>query len=200
MLPFLYSRQNVLSEELCGKFITAFEKSELKKDFESRTGDGSIHKKATDIYFHDSLNAEWVVKESSLWYDILHQLNDCLIENQEIYYNMYPELNMTPPLECSSFNMQRYKPGEGFANWHFDNCYGPSKRVLTWLIYLNDVEDGGTELKYQNYVEKAEQGKMIIWPSDWTFTHRGQVSYTKTKYILVGWFTEVDYSKFDFPK
>ena len=200
MVTFLYSKQNTLSKELCEEFISTFEKSELKNNFDSRLGDGSIHKKATEIYFYDSLNAEWLVKEKHLWYDLLFDLNNIIIQNYDSYCKEYPQLNMTPPLECISFNLQKYNPGEGFANWHFDSVYENSKRVLVWMIYLNDVEDGGTEFKYQEHVEKAIQGKFLIWPADWTFVHRGEVSYTKTKYILTGWFTEVDHSKFDFPK
>jgi len=30
-------------------------------------------------------------------------------------------------------------------------------------------------------------GKVIIFPADWTFTHRGIVSKTQTKYIITGW-------------
>jgi hypothetical protein len=56
------------------------------------------------------------------------------------------------------------------------------------MIYLNDVNDGGTEFKYQNHLEKAEQGKLLIWPAEWIFTHKGQISNTTTKYILTGWF------------
>lgn len=200
MIPFLYSKQNALSKELCEEFISAFEKSELKSDFESKTGDGSIHKKATEIYFHDDPNADWITKEKDLWYDLLFELNDSIEGNHHKYCEEYPQLYMIPPLECITLNLQKYNPGEGFANWHFDSVYGNSKRVLVWMVYLNDVEDGGTEFKYQEHVEKAEQGKFLIWPADWTFVHRGEVSYTKTKYILTGWFTEVDYSKFDFPK
>ena len=28
----------------------------------------------------------------------------------------------------------------------------------------------------------------VIWPVDWTYTHRGIVSPTETKYIATGWF------------
>jgi len=28
----------------------------------------------------------------------------------------------------------------------------------------------------------------LIWPTDWTFTHRGVPSLTEEKYIVTGWF------------
>jgi hypothetical protein len=57
------------------------------------------------------------------------------------------------------------------------------------MIYLNDVTEGGeTEFYYQQHFETPEQGKLIIWPSDWTYLHRGIPSPTQVKYILTGWF------------
>ena len=84
-------------------------------------------------------------------------------------------------------NLQKYNPGQGYYKWHFeDNVIG--KRHLVFMTYLNDVDDGGTEFKYQNITTPAKKGLTLIWPTHWTHTHRGQVSNTKTKYITTGWF------------
>jgi hypothetical protein len=57
------------------------------------------------------------------------------------------------------------------------------------MIYLNDVTDGGgTEFYHQNLIFQPVKGKALIWPSDWTYTHRGIPSPTQDKYILTGWF------------
>jgi hypothetical protein len=186
-MQFLYSQNNVLSPEDCAKFIDAFEVSSLKKDCDSRLNDGTIHKKSTDIYFQNTTWSEWHDKEKELWSSLMGKLNQILDKNLLDYYKLYPELNGLPPIETRKFNMQKYNPGEGFARWHFENNNGLT-RILVWMVYLNDVEDGGTEFKYQNHLEKAEQGKLLIWPAEWIFTHRGQISNTTTKYILTGWF------------
>jgi hypothetical protein len=61
------------------------------------------------------------------------------------------------------------------------------------MVYLNTVTDRGeTEFLYQHHFEEAKQGTLLIWPSDWTHTHRGISSPTQTKYVLTGWCT---YSK-----
>ena len=58
------------------------------------------------------------------------------------------------------------------------------------MVYLNTVNDkGGTEFKYLKHTENAEQGKLVIWPADWTGTHRGIVSPTEIKYIMTGWYS-----------
>ena len=35
---------------------------------------------------------------------------------------------------------------------------------------------------------KAEKGKTVIWPAEWTHTHRGIVAPKETKYIATGWY------------
>ena len=65
-------------------------------------------------------------------------------------------------------------------------------RLFVWMVYLNDVSDKGeTEFFYQHHFEEPKQGKLVIWPSDWTHLHRGIISPTETKYILTGWYTHI---------
>jgi hypothetical protein len=86
--------------------------------------------------------------------------------------------------------IQHYKVGGGFKMWHAergeDNADNAT-RHLVFMTYLNDVPDGGTEFMYQNLKVKAEKGLTIVWPADWTFTHRSQVSHTMEKWIITGW-------------
>jgi|TARA_R100000084_G_C4639909_1_gene143230 hypothetical protein len=86
--------------------------------------------------------------------------------------------------------IQYYPPGGGYKRFHYERC---SKDVvdrgLVYMTYLNDVNDeGGTEFKYQKTTFKARKGLSLIWPSDFTHTHRGIVSPTQEKYIATGWF------------
>ena len=61
------------------------------------------------------------------------------------------------------------------------------------MMYLNDVTDNGeTEFLHQNLKIIPEKGKLVIWPSDWTHTHRGITSTTQEKYIITGWFNFCD--------
>jgi hypothetical protein len=86
------------------------------------------------------------------------------------------------------FNIQRYLPNEGFHAWHTErNNVGNSLRHLTFMTYLNNVNDNGeTEFFYQKLKIKPEKGLTLIWGTDWTFTHRGVPSKTETKYITTG--------------
>jgi len=90
--------------------------------------------------------------------------------------------------------IQKYPIGGGFKALHtervgkFDYTI---KRLLVFMTYLNDVDDGGTEFIYQNKIIKAKKGKTVIWASDWTHTHKGQVSHTKEKMIITGWYSHL---------
>jgi len=92
-------------------------------------------------------------------------------------------------------NIQYYPPGGGFKKWHCERArHGSSgyiivQRALVYMTYLNDVKDGGeTEFKYQKLKIKPKKGLTLIWPSDFTHTHRGIPSMTEEKYIATGWF------------
>jgi prolyl 4-hydroxylase len=189
---FIYRKRHALSDNLCKRFIETFEKSDEKQPGVLYGPDGSTSessKKSTDISFHPGyLN-------STDWGELLHNLVEVINKGKvDYYYRFQTALENIDAFDISSvFNMQRYNPGEGFYGWHCERAgIRYSNRVLVWMIYLNNVTDRGeTQFLYQNHFEEPEAGKLVIWPSDWTYTHRGIPSPTQTKYILTGWFTHI---------
>jgi len=89
-------------------------------------------------------------------------------------------------------NIQHYLPSQGFHQWHAERTGKQElvgSRHLVFMTYLNDVDDGGeTEFYYQELKVKPRKGLTLIWPADWTHTHRGITSNTEEKYIVTGWF------------
>jgi hypothetical protein len=90
------------------------------------------------------------------------------------------------------FNLQRYAPGEGFKRWHCDwtisdEATEPVHRVLAWILYCNDVPEGGTEFHWQQHHEEAERGKLVLFPAGPSHIHRGRVSRSHPKTIATGW-------------
>jgi hypothetical protein len=90
------------------------------------------------------------------------------------------------------FNLQRYAPGEGFYAWHADwttseEATEPIRRVLAWILYCNDVPDGGTEFHWQQHHVEAERGRLALFPAGLSHLHRGRVSHQHTKTIATGW-------------
>ena len=92
------------------------------------------------------------------------------------------------------YNIQKYNPGQGYHISHCENAGGLSlMRVLSWMIYLNTVNDEG-ETSFDNYNMKtsAVEGSLLIWPAFWTHFHHGIMSSTETKYIATGWCSYAD--------
>jgi len=109
------------------------------------------------------------------------------------YITKYEHCNMDAPWtirEC--INIQYYKPNEGFFAWHAERtslAVPAVSRHLVFMTYLNDVTDGGeTEFLYQKVKFAPKKGLTLIFPADWTHTHRGITSLTQDKYIVTGWF------------
>ena len=86
--------------------------------------------------------------------------------------------------------LQHYEPPNGgFKQFHCERNNALHNVCFVWMFYLNTVNDGGgTEFKYQECIEKAEKGKLLLWPSDFTHTHRGIPSPSEEKYIFTGWY------------
>ena len=94
------------------------------------------------------------------------------------------------PLLCDGYTLQKYNPGQGYHLMHCENSGTKfsNRRVLAWMIYLNDVTEGGqTYFPYQNKKIKPRAGDAYIWPAYFTHPHKGIVSKTQSKYIVTGW-------------
>ena len=116
---------------------------------------------------------------------------DVLRDMMQDYMQMFPSIGPGSWLlgVREDFNIQRYKPGEGFFDWHYErNPYEPGRdRVLVFMTYLNNAEDAGTHFMYQNITTECKKGLTVLWPADWTYTHKGQISDKHEKTIITGW-------------
>jgi prolyl 4-hydroxylase len=147
-------------------------------------------KKSTDMSF-----SPYDVNISNI--DFVKKYFNNLQEIANEYIKEYYFCNKANPWQIvEGINIQHYKPNEGYFAWHFErgsNVMPKNNRHLTWMTYLNDLTDeGGTEFYYQNLKVNPQKGKTVIFPCDWTHTHRGVVSKTQDKYIITGWFNYVD--------
>ena len=127
-------------------------------------------------------------------------LNEYLLNLRNVtskYINKYEWCNKQNPWSILEYiKIQHYQPNEGYFVYHNERDYyslSNLTRHLVWITYLNDVEDGGeTEFLYQNIKIKPKKGLTIIFPADWTHTHRGITSKTQEKYIITGWFNYIN--------
>jgi hypothetical protein len=105
------------------------------------------------------------------------------------YVKKYSLINSLGRHVCNGFKLQKTEPGQGYHLWHCEaDSSKRSHRLLAWVLYLNDVEDGGeTEFLYQHRRVKPKKGRFVLWPAAFTHTHRGNPPLSGTKYIATGW-------------
>jgi hypothetical protein len=97
-------------------------------------------------------------------------------------------------LRPGSINLQKYVANEGgYPYWHSELFpkldRGESlHRVVLWTIYLNDGFEGGeTEFLYQERKIVPKTGSLLIAPTSFTHTHRGNVPRGSDKFIATSW-------------
>ena len=169
---------------LCDEIIEFFKNSENKKHGTvGKNGEVRIEKtikNSIDCMLFD--NVELAVK-------YINELQKCVEKYKKIYpcCDQYGEWRIT-----DNINVQYYEPNGGYYAWHTERINADlpnATRHLVFITYLNDVDDQGeTEFLYQELKVKPRKGLTVIWPADWTFTHRGVPSPTQEKYIVTGWF------------
>ena len=138
-------------------------------------------KDSTDLFITDFKHP--VIKK------YLKNLNKVLQEYKKLY--MYCDEEQAPWSlnRTKSFNLQRYYPNQGYHAWHCETFdMATASRHLTYMTYLNDVNDGGqTEFEYQNILVQPKKGLTLVWPAVWTHPHRGIPAIGEDKFIMTGW-------------
>lgn len=171
---------------VCDELITFFESHDYairyKSQGECGHGIDEKVKKSTDLTLD-------LTKDFPANQRYMQELQKCCLK----YIEKFPACDLNSPWAIiEPYNIQHYAPGEGYYAYHSERGGTSSLipfRHLVWMTYLNDVPDGGTEFYHQKKYVPAEKGKTLIWPVDWTYTHRGVPSPTKNKYIITGWYT-----------
>jgi|TARA_R100000149_G_scaffold66109_2_gene43287 hypothetical protein len=171
-------------KRLCDKLINYYEENSILHE---QGVTGTEQKKFNDKDRKDSVDL--YVSQDHLgqpFLDYRSHLQDCLLS----YIDKYKHVNDMNSFNVNEpYNIQKYPIGGGFKKWHFENSSAKNeRRCLVFMTYLNTVEDGGTEFKYQNITSPAIKGLTLIWPAHWTHTHKGQISNTKEKIIVTGWY------------
>ena len=185
--------------EICDNLINFFkEKKSQGKTIEGMVSHSGGSSHTTDYSFKKSEDYQIKVNTIPIEKPLLdwsNYLSQC-VNN---YVEKYDTINDVATIGLTEqFNIQHYNPGGGFYKWHFEKngVRGINKRVLVFMTYLNDVPDGGTEFKYQDLTTPAKKGLTVIWPAEFTHTHRGQISEKYDKYIITGWLSYVNDNAF----
>ena len=191
---FLCEIENNLSGDLCNEIISKFEEDENKHNT-------LVEKCRKSSGLHISTDTNWKTISQILFDNFIVGFEKYKqhITNNSFLLNNYEENefkfieNLIDDLVIYEFKLCKYNKNDGFLKWHADSLtretvlMSKQYRLLGFIWYLNNVEVGGeTEFLYKRKI-KPTTGKLLIFPSTWTYIHRGNIPISCDKYIIVGW-------------
>lgn len=105
------------------------------------------------------------------------------------YVKQYSVLETYARHTIYTYKIQKTEPTEGYHIWHAeDGDMSHSRRVGVYILYLNDVDEGGeTEFLYLSKRVAPKKGRLLIFPPNFPWAHRGNPPLSGTKYIMTGW-------------
>ena len=194
VMEFIYEIPNVISKEMCEELIQRFLKDDDKHP-------STVSGGKADPEIRNSTNL-WIGPENEKWRDTAKEMFDIFVSGLDKYGHHLVNNNYITFKEGSRLFgkelrfelpfINQSKEGE-YYHWHTDDFtkqHDKQRRSFSCLIYLNTLEEdqgGCTEFMTGKKV-RPEQGKMLIFPSTWTYVHRGaEVKNGGVKYTCGTW-------------
>ena len=188
-MEFIYEIENALPKDVCEQIIERFKNDDEK--FPSKVGSSGIVdekiRKSTTLMI--SGNERW--KDID---DILFKAISRSVKEYGEYIRKYTVDNVCENIcnnvEDEGYTINEMKVGE-FYDWHVDDMVRNGKRrSISCVLYLNTLEEdqGGCTDFWSGKKVRPKQGKMVLFPSSWTYIHRAApVKNSGVKYTCVTW-------------
>ena len=176
MKDFIGIYPNSIPNELCDELVNIVGRSSIKKDRPENYA-SEPHRQDMQIVLESFFPGMAGQFMNFVGNSLLEYLNDeCPFLKQYTFIS-------------SATLLQKTEPIQGYHSFHCENtAWDLNCRSMAWMVYLNDVEDGGeTEFLYQQKKIKPERGTVVIWPGGYTHMHRGNPPMGD-KYIATGWY------------
>lgn len=174
--------ENQLSPQFCSHTINKFEEpqSEKKAGF-TASGQALGVKQSTDLMISFGEGSENWKAEDRVFSE---SLSSALIKYRQHMDKVLPGIHIDGELFDVGHQMQRTCPG-GYYHWHNDSS---DSRQLTYIWYLNDVNGGGGYTEFCDGTKVyPKAGRMLIFPANFVYVHRGVTPKKDLKYIVTGW-------------
>lgn len=179
---------NAISEQMCDQLIEYFEWCQKNNRTYARPEEERVKKDDSTI-----LNPADYSEINFSYPNIQNFICDF---NDKFWSQCYKEYleNYSVLLDYDKHTIYTYKvqktlPSGGYHVWHSeDGTKSHAFRIGVYILYLNDVEEGGeTEFLYQSMRVAPKKGRLVIFPSNYPWAHRGNPPLSGVKYILTGW-------------
>ena len=182
---FIGTYDGFITDDECNKAIKVFEeenkfnKTINRLDFEQ----SPITEKQDQQYFAGSNNID-------IWWEALKVMMVNFDQALLHYKNNTGLMTAYDNLFYTHLKIQKTLQTEGYHLWHIEHAKGFDNecRVLAFMVYLNDVDDGGeTEFLHFKKRVQPKKGRIVIWPASFPYFHRGNPPLSGEKYILTSW-------------
>jgi hypothetical protein len=192
---YFHINENSLSKELCIDIINLFE-NEKKYPGTTISGINKDIKNTMEVLIPTNSNSPLFKKLRTLldkelnnnvkkYVNNINNLVSNVEENSDRKFNIFNDF-----LFFETMQIQKYDKQKGRYIYHHDFVIDEKEnkyRVITFIWYLNNVEEGGETEFWKDYKIKPTAGKLVLFPASWTFPHRGKMPISDDKYIITGW-------------
>ena len=192
---FIHIRNNSLSREICKEIIDKYENSEQRYDGTVMSGINKQIKDTKDLMMDqpcfDRINN---LLRSELYVALKQHLN--VLSSKDDFKSKYNHTTTKDyvinfgEISTDTFMLQKYNKGVGRYIYHNDarvDWTHMRKRFMTYIWYLNDIDEGGETTFNGEYQIKPTAGKLVLFPACWTYPHCGKMPVSHDKYIITGW-------------
>lgn len=204
--PFVKVYNNILDPHFCDSIINKFEKrdelnltsakgitfleTQLMKDNKNKNELKGIASSKITTEVHITQNKDILKKEDEYLSSVLTEIFGRY--SRDIV--LHTGLRLFQDITDTGYQMQKYNKNEGRYTLHHDFTIDIINReryfrILTFLFYLNDVEEGG-ETTFPTFKVKPKKGTLLLFPATWNYVHSGNVPRSSDKYIITGWMYE----------
>ena len=170
---------NYFTDKICDKYINYFDKVAVSQRSSLNLADDK-YLFLLNEHYHNELNLHYIGADfqKTFW-------SDCY----PLYCEKFKIIKEFQQHRILDLKMQKTEKSQGYHKWHCDMMSSGSRnRFIAFILYLNTVEKGGeTEFLNQSLRLEPLKNRLIIFPTTYTHTHRGNPPLSGSKYIMTGW-------------
>ena len=172
---FIHIYENALEPDICNFLVSLFD--QVSDKHERHDNDG----KPNFTQFNLTENRELSVEVNQVHNHIIQKI----FEYRDRYYEFVDNRVFPEEHAFEQFRIKKYSHGgDDRFDTHVDVVdYESSRRFLSFMWYLNDVESGGQTI-FKDVQIQPKQGTLIMFPPLWMYPHRGEPPISGPKYIM----------------
>jgi hypothetical protein len=191
MDPYIYINKHSLAPELCKYIIDIYEKTQNKYRATTLGGVNEDTFKATQCNIEDITDPNWTPIHEFLNQELTNNMKKYMKTLNDQIGDGKTYQHFKEDIIYNGFHINKYEcNNEGKYDYHIDSYLTKGmeqERYITFIWYLNDVAEGGETEMRGNMRIKPESGKLLLFPSSWTYPHCSQTTISNDKYVIVGW-------------